>query len=114
MRLVRTVLVTSVFWLPLVHTIACGSDPPPPDTDPFDTFQLCFDDHHGGGFTVNDAIKICCIDHPIGVPPVAANVVCGESPTACQTYVNAELTDTSATMAEIITACDEYIVDRAK
>ena len=110
MLIFRPAVIAALFGLPL----GCGSDPPPVDQDPFDTFQDCWDDHHGGGFSIQDAIKICCIDHPIGVPPVGPNVVCGETSAACQTYVDANLDNLSATMADIIAACDGYIIDRAK
>jgi len=81
------------------------------DNDPFDTFQDCFDDHHKvESFDVQTAIKICCIDHPIG--GVDMNVVCGETSAACQTYVAANLADADASATDITMACDGYIMDR--
>jgi len=81
------------------------------DNDPFDTFQDCFDDHHKvESFDVQTAIKICCIDHPIGGQDM--NVVCGDTSAACQTFVAANLADADATAADITMACDGYIMDR--
>ncbi len=93
--------------------VACGDGSGGADNDPFDTFQDCFDDHHKvDTFSTVDAIKICCIDHPIG--GTAANMVCGETSAACQAYVDVNLADADATTADITTACDGYIVDRNK
>jgi hypothetical protein len=83
------------------------------DNAPFDTFQACFDDHaKSEGFGPQEAIKICCLDHGIGTPPVGPNVVCGETQSACETYVNANLADPDATAADITTACAGYLTDR--
>jgi hypothetical protein len=110
MRILKAAFVTAL----LVHFTGCG-DSHPADADPFDTFQACFDDHHIDEMSaIQVSIKICCIDHPIGVPPIGPNVVCGETSAACQTYVDANLDNASATMADIIAACDGYIIDRAK
>ena len=98
------------FALPLLQ-IGCSTNKPS-DVVPFDTFQACWDDHHvNEGFTVQRAIEICCIDHPIG--RTAQNKVCGETDAACQTYVTANLSPGSATAAEVMTACGDYILDRA-
>ena len=109
-------LLTSCFAIAMfsVTTLgACGDDGDDGgDNEPFDTLQDCFDDHHKvETFSVEDAIKICCIDHPIGAQ--AANVVCGETATACADFVDANLADADATDTEIMTACDGYIVDRS-
>jgi len=113
MRLIQTVLVASLFCL-LLPALGCGDNHGTVDAEPFDTLQACYDEHTEGAesFGPVDAIKICCIDHPIGT--AAANVVCGESSAACQTFVDANLDDASATAADITTACDGYIIDRAK
>ena len=104
--------LASLFCLPLFTTVACGSDEP--DEGAYDTFQGCFDDHHVvEASPVNESIKICCIDHPIGVPPIGPNVVCGETSAACQAFLDANLDGPSATVTEIVTACNQYIVDRA-
>ena len=110
MRLLTKLLITSVFCLPLVHSIGCSSNNTM-DADPFDTFQMCFDEHHvTEGFGVQKAIEICCIDHPIG--GAKANTVCGETAASCTTYVNAQLTP--APMAsDVSTACSDYVISRA-
>jgi hypothetical protein len=91
---------------------ACGSeDEGDEDDEPFDTFQDCFDDHNKvEAFSVEDAIKICCIDHPIGDED--ANVVCGESELECEDFVDLELAEADASLDEIEDACAGYIVDR--
>jgi hypothetical protein len=113
MRTLRFVLVASLFSLPLAHVVGCSSNNTNMgDADPFDTFQDCFDDHHGTeGFSIPRAIEICCIDHPIG--GAAANTVCGETEAACQTYVDANLNPADAMATDISTACSDYIKDRA-
>jgi len=110
MRLVR-LLIPVLFALPLI-TIACGDNTDQGgDDEPYATFQACFDDHHKvETFSIEDAIKICCIDHPIGGQN--KNVVCGESSADCQTFVAANLADADADATQITTACDGYIVDR--
>ena len=89
---------------------ACGGDDAP-DADPFDTCQACFDDHHGEeGFTVQKAITICCLDHPIGTS--AAGVVCGGDATSCSTYVTANLGSADATSTDISAACADYVTQK--
>jgi hypothetical protein len=99
------------FLLPLTFLLAaCGGDDGG-DDEPFDTFQECFDDHHKvEDNDVVTSIKICCIDHPIGGQD--ANVVCGATTTACQAFVDDNIADADATLAEITSACDGYITDR--
>lgn len=106
-----------VFSVPALFAFyACGDDLGGGDDEPFDTFQGCFDDHHGGdeGFDVQTAIKICCLDHPIGTPPIGPNVVCGATVDTCKTFVAANLAQASATADEIMTACTGYVADRNK
>lgn len=98
----------------LASATGCSSDPAS-DAEPFDTFQMCYDDHHGAeALPVDKAIGICCIDHPIGT--AAANTVCGATAAACESYVTANLVDAAdATLAaDIQAACASYVVDRAK
>jgi len=90
---------------------ACG-DSGKKDADPFDTFQLCYDEHHSTeAFPVQMAIEICCLDHPIG--PNKANVVCGDTAATCMTYVNANLAPPPAA-ADVTAACNDYVVQRSK
>ena len=114
MRLIRTSLITALLGLPLFHAIGCSNNSKPVDADPFDTFQACYMEHHmTEGFSTQRAIEICCIDHPIG--GAKANTVCGDTADSCKTYVTANLTDAADTMlaADIMTACTDYVVDRA-
>lgn len=109
MRHIRLILAFTL-CLPLMNAACGGGDE---DNEPFDTLQACFDDHHKvESFSVEDAVKICCIDHPIGAQ--GANVVCGSDQTACETYVNANLADADATAAQITSACTGYLTDRNK
>ena len=90
---------------------ACGDNSGGVDEDPFDTYQLCFDDHHvEEGFDAPKSITICCLDHPIGSS--AKNVVCGDTAQSCMTYVTANLTMGSATAADITAGCADYITQR--
>jgi|SRR5882724_10582485 len=95
---------------------ACGSSStPPPDHDPYATYQDCYDDHHTMEmFPTPKAIEICCIDHPIG--SAAMNVVCGATTQTCQTYVTAYMVDAADSMlaADITTACTAYPHDSGR
>jgi hypothetical protein len=114
MQVIKMAVVAATFGL--ISTLGCGHSHGEGEGEAFDTFQECFDDHTGEeGFAPPEAVKICCIDHPIGTPPVDANVVCGETSQACQTYVTGNLADAaSITAAELEMACDEYIIERAQ
>ena len=91
---------------------ACGGDDKVVDADPFDTLQACFDDHHGvEGFTVDHAITICCLDHPIGT--AAPGVVCGTTQASCETYVGSKLAGSDASGSDITTSCADYITQRS-
>jgi len=107
MRLLRT-LIPFMF----LFAISCGDNGEGGgDDEPYDTFQLCFDDHNKvEDFDAETSIKICCIDHPIGSSD--KNVVCGETAAACETFVAANLADIDASAAQITSACAGYIVDR--
>jgi hypothetical protein len=95
--------VASLLALPLVLT-ACSSDSPP-DADPFDTLADCYDEHHNvESLTVQQAIVVCCLDHPIaGVHPS-----CLDTQAACATHVTTEL-GTAVTDADVQAACTTYI-----
>jgi hypothetical protein len=90
--------------------VACGSNNTV-DADPFDTFELCFTEHAvTEGLTVQKAITICCLDHPIGTN--AAGVVCGADATTCDTYVTANLAGSDATATDITAGCTDYITQK--
>lgn len=107
-RIPLTVLVT--ITAVALAQLGCTNNNTKP-ADPFATFQLCFDEHHTTEmFSVPRAIEICCIDHPIG--NAAANVVCGATADTCKTYVTANLTPSSASAADVMTGCTDYVHDR--
>ncbi len=92
-------LVASLFALPLVT--GCGHDD---EEEAFATLEACYDDHQGDeGLTVQQAIVVCCLEHPIaGVRPS-----CGDTEAACATHVTAELDGVAA--ADIQAACTTYL-----
>ncbi len=105
MRLVMNFI--AAICLPLV-VVACGDDITSGDADPFDTLQLCFDEHHGTeGLGTKESIVVCCLDHPIG--PAREHPSCGTTEAACEAHVNAELSDTSVSTSEITVACTDYV-----
>jgi hypothetical protein len=101
--MVRTVLILVL--------AGCASPSSNMDAEAYPTFQGCWDEHHlTESFSVRKAIEVCCIDHPIGT--AAANTVCGDTASSCETYVGAGLTSSSATADDINAACSAYVVDR--
>jgi len=71
----------------------------------FDTFQACFDDHTmEENLPFQEAVVVCCLDHPIDGKKEA----CGVTAPECVTYLTANLTS-SGTTTEVEAACDEYI-----
>jgi hypothetical protein len=104
--LLRASIIASFF---VFATSACDSHDE--GEEAFDTFDDCYVDHHDvEAFDVIDSIKICCLDHPIG--GTDPNIVCGETQADCEDFVDAEVLDPDATVDEIATACEEYLVDR--
>lgn len=105
MRISSTLFVTLSVALPLALT-AC-SNKEEADNEPFDTFQDCYDDHQPptASFTVQEAIVICCLDHPIGGTPAPT---CPKIQVDCVTHVRAAL-DPSILDADITAACMTYI-----
>ena len=100
-------LVSSLLALPLVLT-ACGSNDNNQDAEPFDTLVDCYDDHHNvEALSVQEAIVVCCIDHPIaGVHPS-----CGATQAECATHVTTEL-GTGIADADVQAACSTYITQK--
>lgn len=108
--MLRLVLVSFVLSL-----IACGTNNscPSGDCTSYPTYQACYDDHHHmESFPADQAIEICCIDHPIG--NAKRNTVCGDTTQSCEAYVTANLMDsTDANLStDIMTACTNYPSDR--
>ena len=90
---------------------ACGDNGGGEDADPFDTFQMCWDEHHTTEmFSVTQAITICCLSHPIG--SADKNVVCGSTAASCETYVGSNLGSADAGSADITSGCTDYITQR--
>lgn len=76
----------------------------------YDTYQDCFDEHTiEESLPVQQAIVICCLDHPIGG---MGNPVCGDTAPSCATYLGANLTPTSATQTDITAACQDYVTQK--
>ncbi len=98
----RFLIACSLLSLPL---FACSSAS---DAEAFPTLQDCYDDHHNAeALPVQEAITVCCLDHPIaGVSPA-----CKDTQAACETFVDAEL-DPSVTAADITAACADYIAQK--
>lgn len=75
------------------------------EPEPFDTFQDCFDDHHTEeALPTQQAIVICCLEHPIA----GVTEVCGDNAASCMTYLATNLSTSSATSAEVTAACTDY------
>jgi hypothetical protein len=107
---ISTALLASFLAFPLVLT-AC-SDDKKEDADPFDTLQLCYDEHTGGDehLPIQQAIVTCCLDHPIA--GMAAPTCLDTKPT-CVTHVRAGLA-ASVLDADIDAACTTYIAEKSK
>lgn len=94
---IATAFVCALFALALV---ACDDD-----HEGYQTLQACYDDHHNNeNLTVQEAIIVCCLDHPI----VGVNPSCKDTQPDCVVHVDAEL-DGSVTAPDIQAACTEYI-----
>lgn len=98
MRLVLTLSLT----LSLLALVACDEH-----AETYANLQECFDDHTGAeGLGVEESIVVCALEHPetggADLPDAAA----------CVEFVDANLDEASATLAEIEAACDEYIVQK--
>lgn len=109
MRIAHSVLA-SLCAIPLMLA-ACGDDDKPDDSEsePFDSLQDCFDDHHSGGesLSIPNAITVCCLDHPIqGQHPS-----CGDAKADCVAHVDTELDD-SISATDIDAACTAYINEK--
>lgn len=78
------------------------------DHSGYATYQACFDEHvNVESLAVNEAIVVCCLDHPIA----GHSPACGETAAACVDYLGMNLMQ-GATDAEKTAACDEYIVQK--
>jgi hypothetical protein len=101
MRFVVLAFVMSAFVF-----AACGGDP---GAEAYPTYQECFDDHVTvETLPVPQAITVCCLEHPIN----GVTMVCGATAADCMTYLAANLSSTSATAAQITTACNDYVTQK--
>ena len=82
-----------------------------PPEQPYATLQACFDDHHKVDvLSVEDAIRACCLDHPIGAQ--ANDVVCGGTRAACESFITENLAPADATPSQIADGCARYLSSR--
>lgn len=92
----------------LASAAACGDHHDDGDAEPFDTLQACYDDHHNvEALSVQQAIVVCCLDHPIaGVHPS-----CKDTQVECVTHVRGQLA-AAVIDADIAAACTTYITEK--
>ena len=103
MRIASTLLASFTVSLALA---ACG-DGEKKDSDPFDTLLACYTDHTTvEKLSVQQAIVVCCLDHPIGSS--GEHPSCKNTQADCVAHVRAELT-ASVVDADIQAACTTYI-----
>jgi hypothetical protein len=110
----RTAIALAIITSALISIVACG-DGNTVDADPFPTMQACFDEHHGmEGLSVNDAIVVCCLDHPLG--DAMTHPSCKNTVADCVAYLGSDavgtLSTTSASAAEVMAACMDYITKK--
>jgi hypothetical protein len=73
---------------------------------PYDTYQNCFDDQtFVVKLMVEDAVVVCCLDHPIG----GVKPVCKDTAPDCINFLTANLLQTSASTTQVMEACAMYI-----
>jgi len=89
---------------------ACGNNNTM-DAEPYATMQDCFDDHHNvEGLSVNDAIVVCCLDHPLGT--AMTHPSCGAAKADCVAYLGSDpvgmLSAASASSSDVDAACCDY------
>lgn len=103
-RLYSTVMA-AVLAVPLAFAVSACSDDADGEGEGFATLDDCYVDHaEEEGLTPQEAIVVCCLDHPIdGVHPS-----CGATVDECITHVDAEL-DPSVAATDIDAACETYI-----
>lgn len=98
-------VMAAVLALPLALTVSACSDDDDGEGEGFATLQDCYVDHHEEeGLGVQEALVVCCLDHPIaGVHPS-----CGNTVDDCIAHVDANI-DTSVTTDDIDAACETYV-----
>lgn len=87
---------------------ACGGGH---ENDAYPTYQACFDEHtEQENLLVPQAIVVCCLDHPIAG---MEQPVCGETKPDCINYLTGNLSQTSAGVAVVDAACDDYLIQKS-
>jgi len=85
--------------------VACGGS----GEQAYPTYQECFDDHvNVEALPVQEAIVICCLDHPIA----GHTEVCGSTTADCMTYLSTNLSSSSATQTDVSAACMDYVTQK--
>lgn len=107
----RIFCVSGALVAALLAFSSCGGGNDDADIEQFKTLQLCFDEHaNEEHLTVQQAIVVCCIDHPIGDPEKGEPVIhpsCGMSKDDCTAHVKATLVGPSE--ADEDAACQTYV-----
>src|SRR5262245_35460625 len=89
----------------VLFAFACGGH----SHEGFETYQACFDEHTTHeNLPVQQAIVVCCLDHPIH----GVSTVCGNTAAECETYLTTNLSAASASGTDRTTACAEYITQK--
>jgi hypothetical protein len=100
-------LISLSFLATALAFAACGDSKK--EEEAYDTYQDCFDDHTSVEMLpVQEAIVVCCIEHPIA----GMKVVCGNTAADCVTYLGVNLSSSSATSADVSAACDDYVTQK--
>lgn len=97
----RSIFLSTLIPIALAIT-GCGGGSDGEES--YDNLQDCFDDHTmEEGLPVQEAIVVCCTDHPIA----GKHPSCGTTAAMCDTIVRAGLS-AATTMADITAACTDY------
>jgi hypothetical protein len=76
--------------------------------DDYTSYQACFDDHTmEESLPFQQSVVVCCLDHSFN----GMQEVCGDTAAACVAYLGTNLT-TTATQAEVMAACSEYVTQK--
>lgn len=99
-------LAVAMFSVLCLASVGCKDDP----EEAYPTYQECFDDHVTHEMLpIQEAIVVCCLDHPIN----GTKVVCGDTKPDCITYLTNNLNQTSASTVDVMDACGEYVTQKS-
>ncbi len=97
--------VAIVLALAVPALAACGHP-----HDAYESFQACFDEHTiEESLSVENSITVCALDHAIEGEDLDFATAA-----ECVAYMDANLTDASASADEIMAGCDDYIVQQGQ